>query len=359
MKIALNCTSCDADHRDTERIKNPKSRDGFIDSVKIYACVLVVLGHFIQSMTTASILEETFFVQWFNKTIYYFHVPLFFICSGYLYQKYSKVNSFSQWKSNVLKKVVSLGIPYFVFSIITWIMKSVFSSSVNNEVYGFFETLFLNPIAPYWYLYALFFLFSITLTFNSKKSAIFLLIVALALKFVSFTSFECGIYAIQTILSNEIWFVFGMCISYFKLNRLCGNKKMLFVAVALAIAFVVSSIFVYAYHISYGLVAFSLGVIACVSTMIFAIYFESSKISDLLNSKLYKYTLPVFLMHTIFAAGIRAVLFKLSIVNSFVHIVAGISISFIGPIVAAIVMSKVKYLDFILYPNKYIFKKKG
>lgn len=62
----------------------------WVDDVKVIACILVVLGHFFQSMTKANILPANDLYKWFNTTIYYFHVPLFFMCSGYLYQKYSK-----------------------------------------------------------------------------------------------------------------------------------------------------------------------------------------------------------------------------------------------------------------------------
>ena len=67
-----------------------KTREKWVDDIKVIACILVVLGHFFQSMTKASIMPENDLYKWFNTTIYYFHVPLFFICSGYLYQKYSK-----------------------------------------------------------------------------------------------------------------------------------------------------------------------------------------------------------------------------------------------------------------------------
>ena len=68
-----------------------RTREKWVDDVKVIACILVVLGHFFQSMMKANILPENDLYGWFNTTIYYFHVPLFFICSGYLYQKYSKV----------------------------------------------------------------------------------------------------------------------------------------------------------------------------------------------------------------------------------------------------------------------------
>ena len=61
-----------------------KKRDYWVDNVKVLACILVVLGHFFQSMVKADIIADNSLYQWFNTTIYYFHVPLFFICSGYL-----------------------------------------------------------------------------------------------------------------------------------------------------------------------------------------------------------------------------------------------------------------------------------
>ena len=66
-----------------------------------------------------------------------------------------------------------------------------------------------------------------------------------------------------------------------------------------------------------------------------------------------KYTIPIFLMHTIFATGIRSVLFKLRITNSIIHILFGLIITFIGPVIAAVIMEKT-HLDFLLYPLKYI-----
>lgn len=159
-----------------------RTREKWVDDVKVIACILVVLGHFFQSMTKANILPENDLCKWFNTTIYYFHVPLFFICSGYLYQKYSKVNNFKSWKKNVAKKALALGVPYVTFTTATWILKKVFSSSVNDQIGGLGDVLLLHPTAPYWYLYALFFIFLVTPTFANVKKAAVGLIVAFAAK---------------------------------------------------------------------------------------------------------------------------------------------------------------------------------
>ena len=159
-----------------------RTREKWVDDVKVIACILVVLGHFFQSMTKANILPANDLYKWFNTTIYYFHVPLFFICSGYLYQKYSKVNDFTSWKKNVTKKALALGVPYVTFTTATWVLKTVFSDSVNKQADSLLGTLVLNPSAPYWYLYALFFIFLITPTFTSLKVTVAGLLVATGAK---------------------------------------------------------------------------------------------------------------------------------------------------------------------------------
>ena len=65
-----------------------------------------------------------------------------------------------------------------------------------------------------------------------------------------------------------------------------------------------------------------------------------------------KYTMPIFLMHTLFAAPMRTVLLKTGIENAVIHVVLGLGISFIGPIIAAWIMKKTKWLEFFLYPNR-------
>lgn len=83
---------------------------------------------------------------------------------------------------NISKKALALGIPYVTFSSATWVLKTVFSRDVNNQIGGFCDTLFLHPTAPYWYLYALFFIFLVTPTFSTVKMTAVGLAVAIVAK---------------------------------------------------------------------------------------------------------------------------------------------------------------------------------
>ena len=327
-----------------------RTREKWVDDVKVIACILVVVGHFFQSMVKASILPDSGLYEWFITTIYYFHVPLFFICSGYLYQKYSKVNSVDSWRRNVAKKVLALGVPYVTFSTAAWILKKVFSSSVNSQIGGLGDTLLFHPALSYWYLYALFFIFLLTPTFKSVKMAVGGLIVAIAMKTIALSGEGYGVYAVSTVLSNEIWFVLGMSICAFNV-RLKGRKVQ---GTICGLLFMILSVVVYKAEISGGVIPFAMGLLACVAVILMVAGGERrfGRGMDFLA----KYTMPIFLMHTLFAAPMRSVLLKLGIGSSVIHVVLGLGISFVGPIIAAWIMKKTKWLEFFLYPNKFIRK---
>lgn len=322
-----------------------RTREKWVDDVKVIACILVVLGHFFQSMTKANILPENDLYQWFNTTIYYFHVPLFFICSGYLYQKYSKVNDFKSWKKNVAKKALALGVPYVTFSTATWVLKTMFSGSVNDQIGGLGDTLLLHPTSPYWYLYALFFIFLVTPTFANVKMAAVGLIVAFAAKLLILVGGGTGIYAVSTVLTNEVWFVFGMSVCVFDL-RLKGKKLQ---GTVIGLFFLGLSIVAYMADIQNSTVSFVLGLMACAAVILLGAGFEEK--SGKAMGFLAKYTMPIFLMHTLFAAPLRSILLKIGVTNAVVHVVLGLGISFAGSIMAAWIMKKTKWLEFFLYPN--------
>ena len=310
-------------------------------------------------MVAANILDSTALYEWFISSIYTFHVQLFFICSGYLYQKTTKVNTIKSWGKNTIKKFLALGIPYFTFSIITWGLKSVFSGSVNQQVDGLYQSLFLNPIAPYWYLYCLFLLFLITPTLRDRKTVCIGFNIALFLKIlISFIG--CDIYAVGIVLTNEIWFVLGMSFAVFDIRRYVRVKASMLIGLCCAIVFLIGSFCMHLAQVQNEFSTFILGMYACIAiVLIFGYLFTINNQIGLLGY-LSKYTMPIFLMHTIFAATLRSVLLKVGVSNSTIHVISGLLISFVGPIIAAKIMGKFKWLDVFLYPTKYLkLKERG
>ena len=112
----------------------------------------------------------------------------------------------------------------------------------------------------------------------------------------------------------------------------------------------------YTEKISGNVVSFAMGLLACVAVIMMVAGFEKKfgRGMDFLAN----YTMPIFLMHTLFAAPLRSVLMKVGIENAVVHVVLGLGISFAGPIIATWIMKKTKWLEFFLYPVDYIKRNK-
>ena len=122
----------------------------------------------------------------------------------------------------------------------------------------------------------------------------------------------------------------------------------------LGLLFIILSIVVYTAEISGSVISFAMGLLACAAVILVVADLEDKfgRGMDFLA----KYTMPIFLMHTLFAASLRSILMKVGIENTVVHVVLGLEISFAGPIIAAWIMKKTKWLEFFLYPNKLIRK---
>ena len=138
----------------------------------------------------------------------------------------------------------------------------------------------------------------------------------------------------------------GMSVCAFNVE-LRGKKLQ---GTVIGLLFLGLSVAVYMVDIQNSAVSLVLGLLACAAVILLVADFEEK--SGKAMGFLARYTMPVFLMHTLFAAPLRSVLLKIGISNTANHVVLGLGISFAGPIAAAWIMKKTKWLEFFLYPNK-------
>ena len=94
-----------------------------------------------------------------------------------------------------------------------------------------------------------------------------------------------------------------------KIGEICG------------VLFLVLSIVAYTEDIHKSELSFSLGLLACISILLIVADFEAGL--GKWTIFLAKYTMPIFLMHTLFAAPMRSVLLKVGIENAVIHVVLG------------------------------------
>lgn len=143
-----------------------------------------------------------------------------------------------------------------------------------------------------------------------------------------------------------------MCLSVWNARTWLSNKKS--IAIPTGLIFVALSVLVYKCNLQSEWIGFAMGVLACFAVIVTVMCTFSLGRQSVVFGFVAKHTMPVFLMHTLFAAPLRAVLLRLGVQDAVMHVTLGIAISFVGPIVAAEVMKKSKWLEFFLYPGKFI-----
>lgn len=331
-----------------------KGRIRWIDYLKAFACVLVVLGHLIQSLQKSNIdnyQNITSFIDWF---IYLFHMPLFFFISGYLYEKNKEDFTWKNYREFELKKIVNFIVPYFSFYLLYVGINIMFAQSVNYKL-GMQNILnmFNNPISPYWFLYALLSIFIVVPLIEKilKNNRYFILGILVILKIISILV-KTNIYFLDSIFSYTIYFYMANFVS---IKNNCNAKKEYFSIISKIILYIILAIIIYLNinEINKYLMALIKEIFAVLGIYLCLKIFLNIKKSRFLDT-IKKYTFQIYLLHTILGAGIRILLLKIGIQNYILHIVLGFIASIYIPVLISIICEKTKYLNFFFFPIKTI-----
>lgn len=326
-----------------------KERERWLDYAKGFACFLVVYCHVVRGIINANIINTNLFLDFLDYAIYLFHMPLFFIISGYLYEKSKKINGIKDYFRFAVKKIINLGIPYLAFSII-FILLNYFASGTNSE-YSLKDIIYLykTPIAHFWFLYDLIIIFLLIpilerLIKNKKALLIFLLIGK-----VIFTIFNLRIALITSFFNDAFYFYIGN----YLIKNINKNKVKLKTKCLIGISFVGLSIICYVFENNnlYIFIQFVLKIVLAILGsygVLSIIKKNNGKILGILG----KYSFQIYLMHTIFSAFIRIVLIKFEIYNFFIHFAFGMIFGIGIPIVISIISNRIVYTNIFIFPQK-------
>ena len=163
--------------------KKETNRIDWPDVAKGICIISVILGHL--------------GVAWINKIVYMYHLPVFFIISGYFLKKNTNLIGFAKTKAKRLL------IPYAMTCIIGGIISAIrldWSVSANREwwiykwFYGAFygagdswESLNIKGIGAIWFLLALFFAYIIVNCFIEKK---YYQVIIVCIAYIGWASFD-------------------------------------------------------------------------------------------------------------------------------------------------------------------------
>jgi len=196
---------------------------------------LVVLGHSpgVLPDVAEQLAANNFPYHIFRRIIsliYTFHMPLFFVVSGFLYH-YSRSNYSASFPSFFKKKFSRLIIPYIIISSLTFPVKAILSEFSRRPIeFGwndYLKSLYMpwdNPIIYFWFLPTLMLIMLISkpiLTDKKNRLADYLILISSCFLYFYLDHYNKsgwgGLLNIEGALHNYIYFFIG----YF----ICKNKK--------------------------------------------------------------------------------------------------------------------------------------
>lgn len=326
-----------------------KERERWLDYAKGFACLLVVYCHIIRGIINANIINTNLFLDFLDYAIYLFHMPLFFIISGYLYDTSKKINSIKSYFKFALKKIINLGVPYLVFSII-FILLNYFASGTNSE-YSMKDIIYLykNPIAHFWFLYDLMIIFLLIPILEMVIKNKIVLLIFLFIGKIIFSVFNLKVALITSFFNDAFYFYIG---SYL-IKNINKDKVKLWIKYLIGFSFVGLTTTCYVIE-NNNLYSFILLVLKIVLAVLGS--YEVLSIIKKNNGKVLnifgKYSFQIYLMHTIFSAFIRIVLIKFGIYNFFIHFTLGMIFGVGIPIVISIISNRIVYTNIFIFPLK-------
>lgn len=126
-------------------IDSSNVRIGWVDAMKGFTILIVVLGHSVQNICSGY-CEETLIY----RTIYSFHMPLFMFLSGYVSYK------ISSW-ANIRKRSIQLLVPFFSAIVLSYLIH-YFPAYSFAGLFKSIGRVVLRPDTGLWFLWALFFI---------------------------------------------------------------------------------------------------------------------------------------------------------------------------------------------------------
>ena len=131
-------------------------REAWLDGLKGFAILLVILGHVLSGYLDANTFPDAYYSLYgLRSWIYSFHMPLFFLLSGFTFTLAYYQGGTLQ-RRRYFRQVWNLLWIYVLFALLLWGVKQAVPELVN-ETYTIedLKGMFLTPLGNFWYLYVL------------------------------------------------------------------------------------------------------------------------------------------------------------------------------------------------------------
>ncbi len=332
-------------------------RIGYIDALKGFAIICVVIGHVADGYFSAGMYPEssTFIYSVYN-IVYAFHMPLFMMISGFVFCT-AYVREGIPNAKRIHRQILNLVAVYLIFSISFGLFKVAVGKYTNKPVSLMdVAMIWAKPIAPYWYLYVLIFLyliFSVERLYKINKYIMISLLTVLAL--IS-QLFYLPYFQINSMLYYAIFFYIGLLHSLSD-DKIIGNKVLAVIMLCASVA--LSAVLWNKENDMEKILSknFAASIVIALGVSLAIWYlFENIKAlgSNRFLQTIGRYSLEIYVIHCVFTAGFRIIIPRLGIENVYLSFLLNTIISTAIPIGFSFVCKKLNIHGLFFKPVTYI-----
>lgn len=301
--------------------------------------LLVVLGH---NFLTIPDDPNHPIVSILIKTIYSFHMPLFMFISGYLFF-FTRLRKEKSYIETIKEKMVRLGIPFMVFTVVTLFAKTILSSMMLHPAelsISYFIDIFvlykINPLVEMWFVITLIVLMILYPIYKwslvNNWRMLFVFILGLLVYF--YAPRTITYFQLNNVADMFIFFYSGILFSKFELPKKfdCWYSLLL-----TSLAFIIITYF--------NLDLFLVKITGILFSLSLCVYL--SNFLPKLFSSFRDYTYQIFLFAVFFQVAIRWLYVKLNIETLYLPFYfLGIFIALYIPVAISLIVNKIdnKYL---------------
>jgi fucose 4-O-acetylase-like acetyltransferase len=328
-------------------------RLAWVDYAKGVGILLVVYGHVLREIRPVKGLFSNYanFFERSDKFIYSFHMPLFFILSGYFFMS-------SLYKKDfIYDKLKTLVYPFIIWSVLQTsaeILISYLSPYTNTQTpVTELITCIIMPRDQFWFLYALFFIMIVNyLLFRINVALGLYLSVGLWIIYLVFRRFVPDTF--NNTFQFLIFFDVGIVLSQSrKFIYVIGRIKFLLANVVL---FAVAEYFYLSGNFPFSSTALAKLLVGVSGAVLIIQLSRLAAERNFLNMLSYigKRSLPVYLAHMLVASGTRIILLKILKINNLtINCIAGTLAGIFLPLLLYSMVKKSGYTAWLFtFPQK-------
>lgn len=323
----------------------------WVDDCKGVAILLVVIGHITQSyVINNDFITYRYVAHSITNIIYSFHMPLFFVLSGFIAHKaYFMDKKYAVTNKRLIKQLLNIGYLYLFWSYVHCVVKLIASSNVTNPItYEILLKIPYIPIPPYWYLWVLLWCYIIYVIIRKYNYSNMLIVVFFVLGVIES---YVAMYP-QLIFKWFFYFYLGTFLSIKGISSVIC-KIFVFASIIIYILYIY-----YSYENSFFVKNSLLWNAVAVSGVVIVLYlaYKVKMFNFYIFKLLGKYCLEIYVIHAMIIAMGRTILNYLCVDSIAIYTFDLLVLALSLPIFFAVVMKKMNLYKYIFFPMKLLIK---